>query len=70
MTESDFDTIIVQRSKLLMRPDGRAAILLEGQGRANKPYSVAFEVNLQNISVLRADLAKAEMFLSAQAGQA
>lgn len=55
---------------VLMRPDGRAAILLTGAYPTNEPCSVAFEVNLQNIQVLRDDLAKAEAFLSQKSGNA
>lgn len=68
MSESDYDTVTVSRSKILLRPDGRAAILLEGHRRASEPYSVAFEITLETIDVLRAELAKAETFLSTPAG--
>ena len=53
-----------------MRPDRRAAILLEGHRHANEPYSIAFEVTLETIAVLRAELAKAEAFLSTGYGVA
>jgi len=70
MREADFDTVTVTRSKTLFRPDGRAAILLEGFRRASEPYSVAFEVTLATIPLLRAELARAEQFLSSGAGTA
>lgn len=68
--ENDYDTVTVTGSKTILRPDGRAAILLRGHRRATEPYSVAFEVNLQAIGALRADLAKAEQFLLARPGNA
>lgn len=70
MSGNDYLTISVQKSKVLMRPDGRAAILLTGAYPTKEPCSVAFEVNLQNIQVLRDDLAKAEAFLSQKSGNA
>lgn len=68
--ENDYDTVTVTASKVLLRPDGRAAILLTGHRRPTEPYSVAFEVNLQNLAVLRAEIAKAEQFLLALPGRA
>jgi hypothetical protein len=70
MQENDYDTVTVLRSKVLLRPDGRAAILLEGHRRANEPYSVAFEVNLYSLAALRLDIAKAETFLAKSGGTA
>lgn len=70
MKESDFDTVTVLRSKTLLRPDGRVAILLEGRRRATEPYSVAFEVTLDTIGYLRQEIAKAEMYLRAMPGTA
>jgi hypothetical protein len=68
--EADFDTVTILRSKTLYRPDRRAAILLEGHRRANEPYVVAFEVTLETCAILRAEIAKAEAFLSAKSGTA
>lgn len=70
MPEADFDTVTVTGSKLLMRPDGRAAILLQGHRRANEPYSVAFEVTVETLPLLRQEIAKAEAFLAQRQGRA
>jgi len=70
MREADFDTVTVTRSKTLFRPDGRAAILLEGSRPASGPYSVAFEMTLATIPLLRAELDRAEQFLSQRPGTA
>jgi len=66
----DFDTVTVLNSRVLTRADGRAAILLEGERRPNEPYSVAFEVTLETLAILRKEVAKAEKFLSAPTGTA
>lgn len=70
MRDADYDTVKVLRSKVLFRPDHRAAILLEGHRRANEPYSVAFEVDMQAIGILRTELDRAAAFLSGVAGSA
>ena len=70
MQEGDYDTITVTQSKLLTRADRRVAILLKGHRRPNEPYLVAFEVTLEVVGILRAELAKAEQFLSGPVGRA
>jgi hypothetical protein len=70
MQEGDYDTVTVTGSKVLLRADQRVSILLRGHRRANELYSVAFEVTLETIPHLRAELEKAQAYLSQQAGRA
>lgn len=71
MQDGEYSTVVISRSKFLMRHDGKAAILLEGyRPNTSEPYSVAFEVNLEAIAALRQDLAKAEVFLDQRPGRA
>lgn len=44
--------------------------MLEGHRLTTEQISVAFEVNLENIAILRVELAKAEAFLSRPPGRA
>ena len=63
-SEENYDTLTVTASHLLRRPDKRIAILLVGHRRAHEPYSVAFEVTLETLALLRNEIAKAEVLLS------
>ena len=69
-SEFDYDIVTVTASKLVRRPDMRVAILLTGHRRANEPYSVAFEVTMETLSLLRNEFAKAEVLLSGPGGSA
>ena len=59
-------TFTIKGSQSLARPDGRAAILLETVERG----PIAFEVTLQTIPLLRAELARAEAMLLSTGGVA
>jgi hypothetical protein len=69
MSDEKFDTITVLESKTLLRADGRAAILLIGRRCPDERYAIAFEVNLENLGIIRAHIAKIDQFLSAQPGK-
>lgn len=56
---SDLQELTVTRSETLIRPDGRAAILIESLEHA----PIAFEVTLQTIVLLRRVLADAEQHI-------
>ena len=58
--------VTVTRSETLMRPDGRAAILLE----TVELGAIAFEVDQHAIGTLRRHLSLAETFLQQRTGLA
>lgn len=62
----ELPTFTVTGSQSLVRPDGRAAILLMTKERG----PIAFEVTLQTIPILRKELALAEAALRAAPGNA
>lgn len=67
-SEGTYDTVTITTSKLLMCPNRPAAILLTGHRRPNEPYSVAFEVTHEMLSILRTEIEKAERYLSMPTG--
>jgi hypothetical protein len=66
MSENEIHTVTVMRSKAVARADGRVAIVLDTKERG----PIAFEVNLQNIAMLRGELALAETILRQPTGKA
>jgi hypothetical protein len=67
-SEGTYDPVTITVSRLLIRPDRRAAILLVGHRRANEPYSVALEVTYEMLNILRTEVEKAEKYLSVPTG--
>ena len=63
MYESGNETLAMDRCNILLWPDGRAAIRVHGQSGTHEPHWVTLEVNLETLTLLRAELAKAELFL-------
>ena len=67
-SEGAYEIATITGSKLLMRPDRRAAILLVGRRRANEPYSVALEVTNEILIIRRTEVEKAERYVSMPTG--
>lgn len=68
--ESDLDTVVIDASRTVFRPDGLAAIVLTGRYPSREPFEIAFAVSLQTLAILRNEIAKAEAFLLAPHGRA
>jgi hypothetical protein len=66
MAEFDFPTVTIQGSQALDRADGRAAMVLLTKERG----PIAFEVTLETIPLIRAELDKAEAILLRPVGRA
>jgi hypothetical protein len=66
MAYDEIPTIKIQSSQAVARADGRVAIVLVGQGVG----PIAFEVTLETIPLLRAEISKAEQALRQHTGNA
>lgn len=66
MVERDIDTAIVRGTRVVGRADGRVAIQLEFLNRE----SIALELTLERIQLLRKELALAETLLRQRPGTA